>query len=383
MAWGADTETHGGTDVNWVIIALASLLLVRGIFVRQSKRARWTVPVFVLVLVIGAGLTNVAMRRMGFVPDTDASRVAHQAILTLQESLEDRDIGTIIFVDGGSYGARGVNGLRLEQELERKSGKSVGVVQMTLAGANHFERYTLVRTVFDGLTSAELASLKKRRVILLLEINSGYDANPVNQLNAKNRFSERLYGYLTPDNVWYAIRAMHSRDAQNDWQADGEMVAHALMNFFNVGVRARMIRLGDVGFQTGHSPLQKASKGFTYRSVMSVLKARKPAAPIAEERWLDAIRTPRLQKVMRGTIDRIAYYAPPNLNGGYLAYAQVFCHSHPGDVCIDYADADLLRSLDHKNMWYDRGHLLAAGAVRYTDWLAGKIDQQLLREPTP
>jgi len=303
--------------------------------------------------------------------------VAHHAQRVLRGYLADGRVETIIFVDGGSYGARGLNGPRLGKQLTRLAGKPVGVVQLTLAGANHFERHAIMKSLFDNLAPSEVQALKARHVVLLLEINQGYDANPLAQVNEKNYFSERLYGYLTPVNTWYAIKAMRDVSGEVDWKKSAVVAAHAFMNFLNVGVRSRMTNIDDIGSRPGFAPLRSSSE-FAFSSLMPVLDQARGIKVPAGKAWIDTIRTPRLLATMRGVVDRVAYYAPPNSSASYLAYARAFCRSHAGEACVDYGDARLLRSIDRKNFWYDKGHLLAKGAVRYTDWLARKLNTELV-----
>jgi|GEM_PF-2696935 len=303
--------------------------------------------------------------------------VAHHAQRVLRGYLADGRVETIIFVDGGSYGARGLDGPRLGKQLTRLAGKPVGVVQLTLAGANHFERHAIMKSLFDNLAPSEVQALKARHVVLLLEINHGYDANPLAQVNEKNYFSERLYGYLTPVNTWYAIKAMREVSGEVDWKRNAAVAAHAFMNFLNVGVRSRMTNIDDIGFRPGYTPLRSGSKA-VFRSVMHVLDDAGGNGAPAKNTWVDTIRTPRLLATMRGVVTRVAYYMPPSASASYLAYARAFCRSHAGEACVDYGDARLLRSIDRKDFWYDKSHLLAKGAVRYTDWLARKLNTELV-----
>ena len=370
-----------------LLLGAVGLLLLRSMFVRADTRARWALPLmfvagFAVITTVGARL----LRYEGWLPDTTATRVAKGALVDLRHALRDPALRTIVFIDGGSYPARGLNGERLEQDLARATGGAVAVIQMSLPGANHFERLSMYDEFVGLLSRPEIEAIRTKKVVLMLERQAGYDQDPLAQFE-KNRHTDRAYGYLTPVNAWDAFRAWRMQKAPDAREAAamlGDLVNHAGINAINVGYFSRHVPVSDQAVLVGYQPMRVPAGHFRYRGMAGVMKhfersRRESAQPLPA--WLDAVLLPRVRAVFAPLAPQFVYYTVPSLNGAYVRYAHDACSAAGGIPCIDYGDPVLLQALDAAQYWYDNGHMLPEGAAIYTDWLAARLAPHLGSNP--
>lgn len=315
--------------------------------------------------------------------DVSTSRLVHQGILDLRAALADPGIRNVLIVDGGSYPARGLDGALLRALLEEASGRRYAVVQLSQGGANHFERYETYRLLLRELSAAEKRALKARDVSLWLEVQRGYDTMPMAQFNDSQR-TDRTYAYLTLSNAavaaWVEWKYSNAKSRWRKLPMLGAILAHGLGRQFR-SPQGGWHSLSALPVQAGYSPLPGTAEQF--RGMRDIAKRLAQPKRTRSAPWVDRVRTPRLKRLFRDTIDRIEYYSVPTPYPEYAAYARRFCIAHRRLPCMDYADPSLLAALDDREYWGDKGHLSRKGAERYTRWLAARYLTQRSVAGTP
>jgi hypothetical protein len=341
-----------------------ALLLLVGSLPTRIDAARWAG----LALILGGFILGVfgvrwAIARLDLIAPTDISRVA----LASDRIAAKRVKQTIVVIDGGSHTARGVDGALLTKELARL-GHDVTVFQLSVKGANHFERRLLHERLRDVLGS--LPGIEKHRVVLMLEVEAGYDTYPLYQLD-ENANTDRAYAYLSPEVAYDAWRAIRRSDGVFKGEGlEKALLSHAAINGLNVGASVRLVDASVIKRGAGYSPAQGAKKRFAFPGVGEAKKAfAGPAGP--DVRWLRRARDGWLRREWDGLEDQRIYFAPPSLAGNYTTHARGFC-SRTKVPCFP-GDAALLARLDKRHRWRDKGHLSEAGAKIYTRYLAGEL----------
>lgn len=362
-----------------VYFAFGALCLL-SLFANQRQMRAWRValPAFVIcVLAYCVAADRLEERRKTFA-DTSTSRLVHGAIRDLRRALADPEVRDILLVDGGSYPARGLDGPLLNDLLDAGAGRRYAVVQLTQGGANHFERYETFRLLVRELDAPERSALASRNVSLWLEVQRGYDMMPMAQFN-KSKFTPRTYGYLTASNAWTAAwtewKYSNRKHRLNKLPTLMEILAHVPARHFN---RGRLVPLDEIPVQSGYDPLPYLTKRF--RGMAAVQARMSSAKRTRTAPWIDEVRTPRLERLMHGLIDRVEFYSVPTPYAEYGAYVRRFCRDHR-QLCIDYTDPVLLASLNDASFWADSGHLSRRGALTYTRWLAARYLDAQRRSP--
>jgi hypothetical protein len=312
-------------------------------------------------------LVSQAIRVSRAAPASRASQVRKYAVAGLSAATEDN----VLIIDGGSYGARAIEPKTLTKAL-RKLGFSVRVVHLALGAANHFERYRLQEEIVgDALAKPRPG----QRWLFLAEVQGGYDRRPLAQL-LENQDTDRTFHYLTPDNAWYALRAIEDPRLDQDelkrpyWT----VTRHTLVNTFNVGVATRLVPDSKIDPASGYVRGDRDG-GYRFDGLDAVLaETRNPGPPTAVPAWLFEIREARLRALWGPFVADWIYYGVPSTNPGAIRYTRSFCRATK-TKCFTPDDVELLTELDSAPLWYNAGHLSSKGAPIYTRWLAQRLVQ--------
>lgn len=354
---------------NTVLLAAVAVLLFVGSFPAPQRRLSLAdFPVLLLAVLCGAALVGIEVERRGFVCTTEASSTVKRALNQIRRSRADN----LLLVDGGSYVQRGLDPALLTKELRRR-GYSVETVSLALSAANHFERYEMHR---DLVARLESLPHPKQRWVFLAEVQEHYDRQPLAQFS-KNHDSARALRYLTPANAFHAFSAQREPGlvppAEGPWRWD--VLRHALINGFNVGVVDRVVSFDDVKpDRTDHTRSRSRLRGESDLSLL-IDEVRHPTEDSPPPAWLKRGRERRLLKLWGERLDAFVYFAVPSTRVDQLKYARSFCRN-TRQPCIAPTDKQLLRDLDSRRFWRDVGHLNRDGAVAYTGWLAGRLERQ-------
>lgn len=373
----------------WMLAAaVAALLLVAAIRVEKGRNRRLLVPSLLLgglamVVVLGWGA-----RATGYYPSGRALRLAKQVSIDLLEAARDPAVRSVILIEGSSYTARGLDGSMLARLLTRGSGEKTAVVQMSLDGANHFERSWLLGIALEQLTSAEMQSLADKDVTLLLEIQRGYDFSPLHGF-VRNLRTWRTYAYMTPGNALDGLWAAWSLGPMASESAVAllsPVAEHAAINALHIGLARRGEHFADAKPVGGYQPLNRSKRGYSHGSGMSdVLEAARsveesPAPEMAPLPWISDLRVPRYRALLGDSLDSIAFFAVPSTEKDDLEYVRAFCARMTEQRCIEYRDPALLKRLQRRPDWNDARHMRVSGAEKFTRWFARRYMRDVIAE---
>ena len=363
----------------WMLAAtIAALLLLATIRVDGGRKNRWLVPGLLLGGLVAVVALGLGASATGYYPGSRALRLAKQVSIDLTDAARDPDVRRIILVEGSSYTARGLDGAMLGRLLTRGRGTKTAVVQMSLDGANHFERSWLLDIALDQLEPADRTALAGKDLTLLLEIQRGYDVAPLNGF-VRNLRTWRTYAYMTPGNTWDGLRAVGSLGATAPESMASLLppaVEHAAVNAMGIGMARRGEQLASVKPARGYQPLKTSKRGYSHgRGMADVLAAARamanaPAAPVEAMPWIQDIRLPRYRAMLGDLVDSAAFFAVPSTETADLQYVRQFCAQVDDLPCIEYRDPALLKRLQRKPDWNDARHMRVSGAEKFTRWFA-------------
>jgi hypothetical protein len=372
----------------FLFFAIGALLLLGTVFVSKDVSSRRiAVPVllgaFVMMLVI-----NRASSLAGYYPNSRAVRLVKGLELQLHKTLADRDIRRIILVEGSSYSARGLDGAMMSRLVTRGTGIPTEVLQLTLDGANHFERSWILQNAIDRLSPEEKRLLQAVDVTLLMEIQRGYDYAPLNGF-MRNLGTFRTYAYMTiPNSVagLHAVESVGSLAPEPALVVFPHVTSHMLVNAMSVGMAYRGVAFDEVEPLAGYQPLRKAKRRYRYDGSMRDIVERARLKRQGDDQpspttpdWVDSIRVPRYQRILDGLVDRTGWYAVPSTETADFDYVESFCDRRLDSICIRYSDPRLLKRLNRKPDWNDDRHMRISGAEKYTRWLAQRYVRDLSR----
>jgi hypothetical protein len=343
-----------------VVTSLPSLPALAG------ARARWRVPCLVGVGLAAIFLVGLGLRHSPALPDMLVYRVVRYAAAELEQATEPN----VIVIDGGSYVLNGVDTELLEMAL-KEHGYRVRAIRIATGAANHFERYDMQRR---ALSRAKREPEPNQRWVYMTEVQKGYDAQPLAQFE-RNQDTFRTYTYLSPDNAWFAAKAMSLPDSEVPFEGAWRwpLFRHALVNASSAGALQRLVPEETIGFHTGvvSDPPRRAR--FKFRGMSKVLKAARQKRPRAVvPSWLAKVREPRSLRLWRPRLDELVYFGIPTTEPEQLEYVRAFCRS-TRRRCLAPTDKALLEALDKRSAWRNATHLSRAGATVYTRWLAAGL----------
>lgn len=276
----------------------------------------------------------------------------------------------MILVEGGSWSSRAVDGALLESKL-REHPVDAAVVQITLPGANHFEREYILRNAADSLTADEIEALSGANVIMLREISRTYDSHPIIQLD-RNLFTDRVYTYSTPARS-YAMARAASTTGDLTAQLAIQIGQHALFNWLRVGEVSRLESLHDTDTSVGYQPLDTTQEDTFTDAIPGIVAglARDGDQSYPDLPWADVLETLGIDS-FGFPVDFTVSFELPTLRPDTSRYAR-WMASQTSRTTIIIDDGDLYWNLDDVGLWYDSSHLRREGAEIYTSWLAERI----------
>ncbi len=371
-------------DPENIVIAVAAFSLVLlGSFQGSKGKGKAGRPIiafslFVLALSCTSALSRFSLTYWGFTEDVAPARLEHY-LTEANSELSNRRYENIIIFDGGSYSARGLDGNLLES-LIRQEGYDLKVIQVTLAGANHFERFTVHQGLVSSWDKAIKENLVESNVIFAQEVNQNYDKNPLSQFE-RDGISDRSLYYLSISNFYWATKALFSRSREEQYEEIETTLSvllaaakTALMNFFQIGRLESLRPRSSLDPLRAFVPQSKARVQYEgYETLIPELE--QPYESIAKEKpysWLEEVRNYRLDLLYGNLINRELLYQPPSLWGSALSYTASF-ERQDSSLAVIKPDLDLYQRPDGVDFWADRGHLLDSGARVYTEWLAEEI----------
>lgn len=377
----ADESREAAAGVRLLPIGLGvGALLVLQLLVVRGRRSRWTLAWFCSGLVLGVVAIGLWIAPPRYLPSGSGSRVAVTLAQDLGEALSDPAKPHIVFLDGGSYSARGVDPARMEARLASKTGRAYRVVALALPGANQTERRVLLEDALSLLSPEQRAALHEARVTLLLEIHEQYDRYPLQQL-VENPRSDRAYGYLRPSTIWHLRhKGFEQRREEDRIPLIRDVISLGAVNAVNAGIATRVDPVGKVQRASAFIGLRRADDSFRFKGLNKVIaEARKPPADIDFPVRNIADRRRHIVESFDARAARVVYFSVPSTTVDHVRYAKAFCRDQapPGAACIDHANRWLLRRLNHRKYWFDAGHLLEQGAAQYTRWLTDRLIPQL------
>ncbi|HEX2730978.1 MAG TPA: hypothetical protein VHM70_05210 [Polyangiaceae bacterium] len=297
------------------------------------------------------------------------SPISQRALYASKEFAKPREKNVLV-IDGGSYASRAIDHHLLKVTLAHE-GYSTRIVHLGIGAANHFERYSLYQRVVRHLHGRKRK--KGQRWIYLAEVHRGYDVEPLSQFN-RNRDTERAYDYMNAKSAWLALRATFTRDIKLDahpWRVRSEILRHAAINAFNVGLSSMLCRASKVKPDDGHVAYG-AKRGRPFSGLGPLLKELDLKDHVKIPPWVFDIREREEDRLWGPFMDRWIYFGVPSTHPGQLRYIRNFCE-HTKRLCIQPANRRMLSELNSKEYWLNPGHLSTAGARIYTLWLAERL----------
>lgn len=373
----------------WVLVAaLMALLLLAAIRIDGVRRSGLLVPSLLLGGIVTTFALALGASGAGYYPTSRALRLAKQVNIELQKAAQDPEVERVILVEGSSYTARGLDGAMLGRLLTRGSGTKTAVVQVSLDGANHFERSWLLGIALDQLGGPDKQRLRDKHLTLLLEIQRGYDVSPLNGF-VRNLRTWRTYAYMSPNNAIDGLRAVRSLGSLAPESAVTLLPAaaeHAAVNVIGIGLARRGEYFSDVEPVSGYQPLTTSKRGYAHgRGMSDVLNAARSmneaSAPALEPMpWIHSIRLTRYRSMLGDLVDSAAFFAVPSTETADIEYVRAFCARVSDLPCIEYRDPALLKRLERKADWNDARHMRVSGAQKFTRWFARRYMRDMAAE---
>lgn len=330
--------------------------------------------------VLGVVLVATALHLLGAIvpllPNGPAFQIAKQFSQDVTSLAEHGPMKRLLVVDGGSATTRGLDGKRL-QRLLRAQGIHVTVLQLSEIGANHIERSRIYETIRDLLPEHVEEALKEADVTWLREVSLIYDRHPLMQFQ-RNRYSQRVIGYLDPPTVLDAIHAVVLQPPVEagdgpPWRIIAMLAHDGLLSGLGVGAVSRLDPVEMLPRVRTYNGLNNPRITLPKRPLdAAIASLSQPPGRPPEIDWIKAVREPRIRRWTADIMDHTVYFAPPIARPADLAYYRAVC-AHVADPCIAPDDPALLRSLNHRRFWSDTAHMLRRGSVIFTEWLARRL----------
>jgi hypothetical protein len=308
---------------------------------------------------------------LGWVPDSDASRLLKSTQQRRERARSDPDTDLLVLVNGGSLSMRGLDGRRLQVGLTRALKLRVSVVQLSLAGANHLEREAILRRIRATLNRDQVERLRQLPVIVLWEVHDGYDMDPLSQFD-ENLGTARAYGYMDWRTalVWgRVVVSSGSRLRESAIHDTPEVLRHVAISSLGIGALRWRVPQSSLAPMRGYVPKSDGSERDRVVGLQLNVERSQRFKPPSVPAYVDEILIPRYMSYIDGRRRNVIFFSPPSRHLMRMAYVQSFCRSHYRQVCIHYTNRELLRRLSHKRYWLDGSHLTGVGARLYTRWV--------------
>ncbi|GAB3734961.1 hypothetical protein GCM10028862_18390 [Luteimonas pelagia] len=368
--------------------AIAALLLLALLKVAASARSRLLVPALVAGGVVAVVAIGMASDVAGYHPNSRALRLARHVETALVSAAGDPAVERVILVEGSSYTARGLDGAMLERLLTNGTGSRTRVIQMSLDGANHFERTWLLGIALGRLSAHDREALRGKHLTLLLEIQRGYDLAPMNGF-VRNLRTWRTYAYMTPANAVDGLRAVDSLGGlapERVTELLAPSLEHAAVNALGIGMARRGTRMAALAPVPGYQPLRRSKRGYSHGDGMAEVVARarqmlevRPVATV-DPRWVRDIRVPAYTAMLGDLLDGTAFFAIPSTEVEDLEHVGAFCARVRDVPCLEYRDPALLKRLMRRADWNDARHMRVGGAEKFTRWFARRYVRDVIGE---
>ena len=315
-------------------------------------------------------------------PDSPAGGLVTQGIQKLSPEALAR-AQYLFIIEGSSVTMNGLNGELVQSRLNEKGIRAI-VVQLSAAGANHAERYELLREFVDALSPQQFQQLRHLTVVLCREVELGYDKNPLNNL-LRNGSTGRTLRYLLPLNFttfshWLVLKFGPARWLREHTTL-AEFVGCELFNVFHIGYLFRVEDSPPLAKTAPFIPNVTQRPGFApagplYPSPDLVLD-RSLVAQFKENIPWQRQRDADFQKVFRGLVKAQCYFAFPSWFKPNTAY-NLWKHRTTKDhLFFDGAETALAEQLNNPALWYDELHLQRPGAQIYSEAFADYLMQRV------
>jgi hypothetical protein len=156
------------------------------------------------------------------------------------------------------------------------------------------------------------------------------------------------------------------------------MLEHLLLNRFAVGIFSTLEPLCYQKKIAHFCSLEKTKETFEYTKTEEAFQKAMTASHASEKMimpppgWMIYYR--ELYQQMGTMIHSLVFYALPVLEVQRREYQTAFAAKSPAHtVMLGPASPTFMKTMLHHNYWFDGVHPTAAGALFFTDWLAGEL----------
>ncbi len=329
---------------------------------------------FSFFFMVGTLSMGPLFRSLGYVDNTAPEGLIAENLTLLRQDLPTANI---ILIEGGSYTSRGLN-RKLLQKILISEGYSATVVQFSMPGANHLERYHVLRRFISELSKEEKSTISESNLIIMNEIQLGYDINPLAGFE-RNEFSDRTYAYLFPRNALLAWKVLsENKTSASNGISFRVLLNHSIVNVFNIGLIRRVVHSAGLKRVDGFQPLEATNKKYIFTGLAerAIFFKKKPSLPFYSHKWLTLFREKNFYSLFESMeAKHFIFFSVACVHSSYQQYANSFCvHAHADKKkCLDATDPSLLYALDQSELWHDGGHLTRKGSDVYTNWFAGRL----------
>ena len=353
--------------MHWIALLAACLALMLVKLFRAPDRSRivsgslWFATAFI-VMTFGI---RVVSEQAHITRPTDYDKFVNFAA---EQVREEPDAPLVVFV-GASYSRNALDDQALTRDLRAK-GYPHRVINLSLEGASLQER--------DAYLWQFMRQVKRAPDAVFLEVSDEFDRDPTYAFE-NSKFSDRAIEQFDPSAVFWAAKGLMQGQCDGlsgcvkSWVL---LKAHAFMNWTNLGMLATGQTSQDIAPNASFDPQDIPRTSFTLDNEAIRLDLG-PSGEIVPENgpsWARLFRINQRARLQAAGVRRIAYYYPPVLRGADRQYVADLCAGELADYpCIAPTDQALLSNLNGQ-VWFDDQHLLRDGAVVYTGWLAGQIE---------
>lgn len=373
----------------FILAGLILLAFVCALRSTENGRTRAVLAGFVAGMVLATAAVRWASEQAGYYPSTNALRLVAGVERELHAAIADPQVQRILVFEGSSYSARGLDARQVASRMSESTGIGTAAVQLSLDGSNHFERYWMLSIAIERLDERQREALRRKQVVLLMEMQNRYDLDPLNNFT-RNERTYRAYAYMTLGNALAALRAV-AIGGGLDGARTVAVLEHAAVNLSNLGGFRRVVSLDGIRIRPGYMPLDVTKRGYRYRGMDRVRAALRHADAwratgrgfaAADRRldWIGPVRVARYRDLLGDLVDLAGFYAVASADADDVYHVAAFCAKWPADFCLDYEDPALIDALDGREYWNDARHMRRAGADRFAPWFADRLAAALAGE---
>ena len=357
------------------ILGSMLMILIAGAAPRKNLSLRRVAVWSLLLCMIWLVAVNFAAPLERSFHDAATNRVVKFADEAFRQKV--KSLGKyVLVIEGSSATSRAVDGELLESEL-RAVGIAASVVQVSLDGANHVERLQILRQFLRGLDAAEIAALKRSRVILCQEVEYTYDRDPFDKLE-NNAFTDRTLEYINLQNFpeivrWFALRSNWTGLLKKR-ELVGSVLAMECFNLFRVGYLERVERGGVQPPQSGFSPKEARREDFNPTGPLPLSFPYDPSKTDLKEYqslrpWVSARDAEYAGLFAQFDVTQ-CFFSVTSWSSSLYRYNRWWSESAKTRPFFSGDEESLRQSLTNPDLWSDDVHLKPAGARIFTQALA-------------